>query len=350
MYYPFETQVTPLTIVRRQRILPAPGEVLVRADQRVEPTHVVAQAELPGDFHILPLNRLLNVSPSRVKRCLRVSLGDTVQEGQVVARRFGRSVESPIAGVVTASGSGRMLIEAQPASFELRAYIPGVISNVLEGYGVVIETAGAVIQGAWGTGNENFGVLKRLVKNPDESLRAGDIDPSCHGTILIGGSGLDSEVLEAAQELQVRGIVIGGLLPKLIPQAKQSPFPIVVTEGIGAVPMSTPIFNLLTTNDGREASISGKVQLCWDIVRSEVIIPLPADTSAPDQAQPGLPLTVGAQVRAVRAPYMGQTGVIENLPALGRLINTGAGVRGAEVDIGQEEPVFIPLANLEILR
>jgi len=244
-----------------------------------------------------------------------------------------------------------MLIEAQLILFELYAYIPGTISDVLENYGVIIETTGAVVQGAWGAGNESFGVLKCLTHDPDEPLHAKSIDPSCHGTIIIGGSGLDSTVLEAAQELQVRGIVTGGVPPELIPQVKQLTFPVVVTEGIGTAPMSTPIFHLLATNDGREAAISGKVQLRWDVVRPEVIIPLPADASVPAQAQPpGSPLTVGTLVRAVRAPYAGKSGRVVKLPARARLIDTGAKVRGAEVDLGQEAPVFIPLANLEILR
>jgi len=349
MYYPFETRVTPLTTVRRQRILPAPGEVLVRVGQHVEPAQSIAQANLPSDFRILPLARLLGVSPSRVERCLRVSLGDEVQEGQVIARRIGRYVESPIAGVVTASGSGRMLIEAQPTLFELRAYIPGMVSNVLQEYGVVIETAGALVQGIWGAGGESFGVLKCLAESPDEPLQPRAIDPSCQGLILICGLGLNSAALEMAQELQVRGIVTGGLPAELIPQVKRLPFPIVVTEGIGTVPMATPIFRLLATNDGREASISGKVQSRWDVVRPEVIIPLPADTSAPDHVQPGSSLTVGAHVRGTRAPYMGKAGTIVALPDRARLIDTGARVRGAKVDIGQETPVFIPLANLEIL-
>jgi len=161
---------------------------------------------------------------------------------------------------------------------------------------------------------------------------------------------LNSAALEAIQGLQVRGIVTGGLSSELIPQVKELPFPVIVTEGIGAAPMSEPIFRLLATNDGREASISGKVQPRWGVIRPEVIIPLPADTSAADHTQSGTPLTVGMRVRAVRAPYMGQTGTIVALPPRASLIDTGAKVRGAEVDLGQEASVFIPLANLEILR
>lgn len=360
MYYPFETQVTPLVNVRRERVLPASGEVLVRVGERVEPTQVVARANLPGDFRILSVARLLGVPASRIGRYMRVNLGDEVRQGQVIAARrglFARSVKSPIDGVVTASGGGRILIEARPTLFELRAYIHGTVSNVLVGegpprpYGVVIETKGAVVQGVWGAGGESFGVLKCLVKSPDKPLRAKAIDPSCHGTILIGGAGLSDAALERAQELQVRGIVTGGLPPELLPLVEELPLPIVVTEGIGTVPMSVPIFRLLTTNEGREASISGRVRSRWGVVRPEVVIPLPAETLPPAQTQPGASLTVGARVRVVRAPYLGAVGTVVALPPYARRIeSTGARVRGAEVNLGQEAPVFVPLANLEVLR
>jgi hypothetical protein len=354
MYYPFETQVTPLTNVRHERVLPVPGQVLVNVGDRVEPTQVVARADLAGDFRILPVARLLGVPVSQVERHLRVHLGDDVHQGQVVARRRGlsaRSVKSPLHGVVAASGGGRILIEAQPTTFELRAHIYGTVSNVLSDYGVIIETMGAVIQGVWGAGGESSGVLKCMVETPDELLRGETIDPSCHGTILVGGAGLDEAALRRAQELQARGIVVGGLPPELVTPAEQLPFPVIVTEGIGIVPMSTPIFRLLTTNEGRETSISGRVQPRWNIVRPEIIVPLPAETlpSTP-QRQPGAPLTVGARVRMVRAPHMGVVGTVVALPAHARRIETGAKVRGAEVDVGQGAPIFVPLTNLEILR
>jgi hypothetical protein len=353
MYYPFEIQVTPLTTVRRERLLPAPGDVLARVGDRVDPTQVVARANLPGDFRILLVARSLDVPASKVKRYLHISLGDEVQRGQVIAKRgrlFPLSVKSPIDGVVTASSRGRILIEAPLTPFELRANTYGTVSNVLHRHGVVIETTGAVVQGVWGAGGESWGVLKCMVKSPEERLQAKAIDPSCHGTILVGGAGLNSAVLERAQELQVRGIVVGGLPPELVSHVRELPFPVIATEGIGAVSMSAPAFRLLTTNDGREASISGRTRSRWATVRPEIIIPLPAETRPPAHAQPGTPLEVGARVRLVRAPYVGAAGTVVALPAHARQLETGARVHGAEVDLGQEAPVFIPLANLEVLR
>lgn len=349
MYYPFEVQITPLTSVRRERILPVVGEVLVRVGERVEPTQVVARANLPGDFRILPIARLLDTSASKAERCLRVKLGEEVRQGQVIAARSGRRVRSPINGVMTASGAGRVLIETPANLFELRAYLYGTVTNVLPDAGVVVETTGAVVQGTWGSGGESFGVLKCLAKSPDKPLRPKDIDPSCHGMIIIGGTGLNEGVLERAQELQVRGIVTGGFPPELLPLASQMPFPIVATEGIGAMPMSEPAFRILTTHEGREASISGQIKPRWGVIRPEIVIPLPAEALPPNQVQPGAPLTVGTRVRIVRAPYLGRVGTVAALPAHTRRIETGARVRGAEVNLGQET-VFIPLVNLEALR
>jgi biotin carboxyl carrier protein len=350
MYYPSETQVTPLVNVRRERILPAPGEVVVRLGERVEPTQIVARANLPGDFRVLPVAHQLGVPASKIKTCMRVKVGDEVRRGQVIAKRGSRSVKSAIIGVLASSGGGRVLVEAQPMLFELRAYIHGTVTNVLEKQGVVVETTGAVIQGMWGAGGESFGVLKRVVKSPDKPLRARDIDPACHGTIVIGGSGLSEAVLERVQELQVRGIVTGGLPPELIEQAKHSPIPIIATEGIGTIPMSEPIFQLLTTNDGREASISGRTRPRWGVIRPEIIVALPAESLPSTQSQPGTPLTMGARVRVVRAPYLGQVGTVVALVDHARRIETDARVRGADVDLGDGTPVFIPLVNLEVLR
>jgi hypothetical protein len=353
MYYPSETQVTPLTRIYRERVLPIPGQVLVDVGDSVDPTQVVARTNLLGDFHIVPAARLLGIPTPQLGRHLHVRLGDEVRRGQTIAAQsgpLGRSVKSPLDGVVTASGSGRILIEAQPTPFALRAYIDGTVSDVLRNYGVTIETMGAIIQGVWGAGRESFGVLKCMVKSPDQPLRARSIDSSCHGTILIGGTKLNEAVLGRAQELQVRGIVTGGLSPEMFPLMKGLLFPIVVTEGIGEVPMSEPIFHLLTTNEGREASISGRVRPREGITRPEIIIPLPTGSAPPTQAQVRSPLEVGMQVRVVRAPLMGAVGALVALPTHARRIETGARVRGAEVDLNQAEPVFVPLANLEVLR
>jgi len=357
VYYPAETQVTPLTIIRRERMLPAPGDILVRINDRVEPTQIVARADLPGGFRIVPIASELGTPASRTNRYLRVEPGDEVEEGQVLAKRgrlFARTVKSPIEGIVTAIGSGRLLIEEPPSQFELLAYIGGRVTSVLSSRGLVVETTGAIIQGVWGgggrRGGENYGVLKCAVELPDQVLGADAVDPSCHGMILVGGAGLDKEILDHAAELQVQGIVVGGVSPDLIPDVERMPFPVIATEGMGTVPMSEPIFSLLSTHAGRSASICSRFQARSPAVRPEIIIPLPGGEVPPAEMELGAPLRKGARVRVTRAPHMGVAGTVVALPAHARSIETGARVRGAEVDVGDGETIFVPLMNLEVLR
>ena len=354
MFYPFETQVTPLTNVRRERLLPAPGKVLVSAGDRVDATQIVARTELPSDFCIVPAARLLKIPASQVRKRLRVDLGDQVQRGQVIAKQrgfLGRAARSPIDGAVTAIGGGRILIEAQPIPVEVSAYVSGVVSNIMPGRGVVIETTGAVVQCVWGTGGESVGVLQSMVDGPDGSLQARSINPSASGTILIGGVGLDRECLERAREIEVHGMVTGGLSPELLSLAEDLPFPILVTEGIGEIPMSQPVFDLLTANEEREVSISGHIEARKGSSRPEVVIPMPAADVPATQAQPGAPLTVGTRVRVVRAPYTGAVGKVTAIPDYAQRIATGARVHCAAIDLEEkEEPIFVPVVNLETLR
>lgn len=352
MDYGTKTEIKALTKIRRERVLPRSGDILVSPGDRVEATQVVARTEVPGDFRILRVARQLGISGSKVEMYLQVGLGDTVHQGTVIAKRggfLGRSVRSPIDGVIVARGGGSVLIEAQPTPFELHAYIPGTVLEVVDNRRIVIEISGALIQGKWGSGKENVGVLKLITNRPHSPLNPGSVDPSCHGAILVGGVMEDREVLAQAEEVEARGIITGGLVPELIRHVKQSPFPVVVTDGIGHASMAGPIFDLLRANEGKEASVSGSIQMRWRRRRPEVIIPKPDRTPSVNEEAPNEALTVGTRVRIVRAPYTGRVGEIVNIPRYARRIETGARVRCAEVDIGQDEPVSVPFVNLDVL-
>lgn len=353
-YYPSLTRVIPLTTIRRERILPVTGEVLVDIDARVDPMTIVARAEVPGRYLILNIAQALRVFPETAERYIEVQPGQQVKTGETVASRrgafgmFPRLVRAPKMGVVAAIGGGRVLLETVGRSIDLRAYLPGTVANVIPEVGVLIQTVGALIQGIWGAGAESFGVLKAVVDQPDQRLRASSIDVACHGAVLVGGSMLDRGALQQAQELQVRGIIIGSLDPTLIEMAKQMPFPIIVTEGFGQAPMAQPIFQLLRTNEGREAAISGRIQTRWDGVRPEVVIPLPV-RGAPSPPARDASLEVGAQVRVTRGPMMGAVGTVRHLPTQSSILETGAQVWGAVVAFDKAEEQFVPFYNLDLL-
>jgi len=353
MYYTSETTISRSTTICRERTLPRPGEVLVDPGDHVESTQIVGRAKVSGDFRIVPVARLLGVSTAKTEEYLKVELGSTVHRGDVIAKRgafLGTSVESPIDGVITAAGGGRVLIEAQPAPFELHAHISGAVVSVEASQTISIETPGALVQGVWGAGQESVGVLKGMTETPSESLRAGAIDSSCHGSILVAGLTVDQEALTRAEDVEARGIVTGGLSSELLPAVESLPFPVILTAGFGHVPMTDIVFDLLRENEGREASISGQAQTRWDRERPEIIIPQPNTKPSADHWEDRGSLTPGARVRVVRAPHMGSLGTVLDIPRHARRIATGARVRCAEVDMGKGEPVFIPVFNLVRLR
>jgi hypothetical protein len=241
-----------------------------------------------------------------------------------------------------------VLLETAGEPVALRAFLPGTVANVLPRLGVLIESVGAWVQGTWGLGEEAFGVLKVLAEQPDEPLRARAIDVASHGAVLVGGSTMDRDALQQAQELQVRGVVIGSMDPLLVEMAGEMPFPIVATEGFGEAPMASSIFQLLRTNDGREAAISGRLQSRWGAVRPEVIIPLPAG-SAPPPPPPGSPVDAGAEVRVVRGPLQGKVGTVRHLPPQPGVLETGQRVQGAIVAFEDVDEQFVPFFNAEFL-
>lgn len=356
MYYPVESLITPLTTIRRERLLPAPGQVLVRPGEMVGPADVVARCQLPGSVRILDVSRALRVRRDRVDRYVRKSAGDAVQANEVLAARKGLfswlrgGLRSPVDGDVIEVRDGLILIQSASTTYELPAHIKGQVTNVMPHRGVVVSAVGALIQGVWGSGGEAEGVLKVLVDNVQRPLRARSIDVSCHGTIVVGGRILDERALEEGVEAKVRGVIAGSVSASLCPFLESLPFPVVITEGFGAFPMAEPLFALLQANVGQQAMLSAETQTRWGARRPEVLIPLRADDEQPPEEARPRPLKVGDQVRLLRAPYLGEIGRVEAVMERPQSIESGARVPAARVNLQEGELVMVPLTNLEVIR
>jgi hypothetical protein len=355
VYYPPETRVLPLTVIRRERILPMPGRVLVNPGDRVQPAQPVAQTEVSGEVSVVNVAHLLRVAPARAHKYVKVREGADVTMNTVIASRgltsAGR-IKSPANGFVYRidRSTGRVLIKVVSRPLELTAYLAGTVSNVLAGRGVVIEATGALIQAALGFGGESYGVLQAVTKRAADPLKARAIDVTMHGAIILGGAWFDETVLEQAAQMQARGLIAGSMDGSLLEAARNAPFPILLTEGLGHIPMAAPIFKLLKSNVGREVSISALTRTRWGVQRPEILIPLPAD-SRPEPPAFGMPLAVGVRVRVMRGPRQGKVGSVTALPELPQQIETGARVHCAEVDLGSDDGrTLVPFANLEIFR
>ncbi len=351
-YLPPVTHVLPLTTVRRERRLPIAGTVTVRVNERVQAQDVIAEAELAPRHYFLNLSRGLGVSVAQTGRHLVRQKGDRVDAGDVIAGPVGlarRTVRAPADGVIAGLTRGRVLFQARGRTFELRAGFPGIVVSTDGVRTVILETTGALLQAVWGNGKQDFGVLRLVADDPASKLRTRSLDLQLRGAVVVAGLCDNPAPLHQATELSVRGIVLGGMSSELIPVARRLPYPVIVMEGFGDLPISPPIFHLLKENAGRDVALEGRPPEAYEAQRPEVIIPLPASREAklPDQL---IPLAPGLRVRALRGPQQGAVGVVQEILENAFGYPSGILARSAIVDLEGTGLVTLPLANLEILQ
>ena len=345
------THILALTTILRERLLPVPGLVTVRLSQRVSASDVVAEARWAREHVLLDVARKLGISTVTADRMIRCKVGDDLASNTLVASGSGlfpQELRTPREGRVVAVGGGRVLLEVGETNVELRAGLPGQVMQVVPDRGVVIQTAGALIQGMWGNGRIETGTMVNLMEKPDSTLEAGRLDVSLRGSVILGGMVRDAETLRAAAELPVRGLILSSLNPSLIPMALQMRYSILVMDGFGKLPMNSAAYRLLSTNAKRDATVNAEMPDRYSGARPEVIIPLPVSVE-PAQPNDVETFAPGQQVRLRAAPNFGMIASLIRLrPGLTTL---PSGLRAPAADVRMEggEEILVPLANLEVV-
>lgn len=345
------THILPLTSILRERLLPVPGSVNVRIDQRVAASDVVAQARWARDHLLVDVARKLGVPANAADRLIRCKVNDEVAVNAVIAGGgglFRRVVRSPRDGRVVVVGGGRVLLEVGEVNVELRAGLPGQVVNVIPERGVAIRTAGALIQGIWGNGRIDTGMLVNLMERPDSAIEAGRLDVSLRGSIILAGMLNSPDALLSAAELPVRGLILSSMPPSLTSLALQMRYPILVMDGLGSHPMNSPAYRLLTTHVRREVSLNAEPFDRHNGSRPEVIIPLPV---AVEPAPPNDVDTyaAGQQVLLRATPYYGLAGSILRLRPGLTTLPSGLRAPAADVRLENKEEILMPLANMDVV-
>ena len=345
------THILPLTTVRRERLLPVPGRITVRMEQKVNPLDVVAEANFGAEHLLIDVARMLGLRPDVAQRLIQFKAGDIISQGDVIARHPGLTlqiVHATSSGRVVLAGVGRILMEVGENSLELRAGIPGIVTRQISDRGVEIKFNGALVQGVWGNGQMNIGLMLPVLSAPDEPLVAKQVDISLRGSVLLAGSCSDPAALQTAGELPVRGIILGSMSSALIPLAMQVHYPIIVVDGFGRRPLNGAAYTLLSTNARRETTLNAEPFDRQTGVRPEIFISLPVTQELPPPREVEM-FAPGQTVRMTHDPYIGMVGSLVSLrPGLIILPN---GLRAAVADVRLDagEQVLIPLANLEVL-
>jgi hypothetical protein len=364
-------------VVRKKRILPIPGQVLVNDGQAVTAATVIAQADLPGRVHTVNVVNLLGIVPDEIRRYMLKREGDSVQVGEPLAENrpfikwLKAQIPAPTTGTVESVSevTGQVFLREPPRPLALSAYLDGVVVEIFQGQGALVEAACGLVQGIFGIGGEATGTIAMAVSSPEEVLGPERITESHRHTILVGGSFIDREGLARAQQIGVSAIVVGGVrdldlkaligrdLGVAITGTEQVGFTLIITEGFGRITMAKRTFDLLVSMVGRRASCSGATQIRAGVIRPEVIIPLEGDAEpgvrgaagAESQALGG-GLTVGDHIRIIREPYFGQICRVAALPADLRVLPTESKVRVLEAELEDGQRVVVPRANVELLE
>lgn len=363
--------VTERTTVRRRRILPLPGAVLVQVGDAVRADTAVARAELPGKVVPLNLANQLGIAPDEINDYLVKKEKDSVQKDDVLAENkpfikwFKTEIRSPITGKVESVSTitGQILLREPPRVLELRGYIDGVVAEVHPEQGVTVESTCSLVQGIFGIGGETSGELVMGVKAPDQPLLPEQLTPSMKGKVVVGGAFLSAATMTRAKELGIVGLVVGDIHDKdlrallgydlgvAITGTEQVGFTLILTEGFGTIPMAPKTFALLSAHTGQKASISGATQIRAGVIRPEIIIPHSgpaAVTKVPKAEREGIQL--GDPVRIIRDPLFGKIGAVSGLPSELRAIPTESEVRVLEVRFPDGTTTVVPRANIEVIE
>lgn len=359
-YIPPTSHITLLATLRRRRTLPWPGTVVVQDQQKVEPTDLIGQAYQPDSYRLVNVAARLGVPKADIGKYMTRQDGDMVKKGEVIAKRaslFGLvvdTVESRVNGQLVLSGDGKALLASIPAPVEVRANLPGIITNVIEGLGASVQTTGALMEGAWGNGKDAYAVLSVISHTPQEPLQAEAIEAGLKGTLAVVSVIPEASLLKKLLDTEVRGVIVGSMPAEVWPTAQAAKAPVMVTEGFHVRGFNMPAFEFLADASGREAWLNAQTLDWTQGQRPELIVPLPAPGQSPPPPADGGALTVGARVRVIRGPHAGQTGQIVALSARAEALPNGARQRVAAIVPDLAGPktaaLSVAFANLMLLE
>ena len=345
------THIMPVATIRRERVMPAAGRIIARRGQQVRPSDVVAEAVLRPEHLFLDIGLGLGLPPKEADHYIQRRAGDEVGAGDVIAGPVGigrRVVRAPQSGTVVVAGGGLVLLELEGEFSELKAGYSGIVSDIIGDRGVVIESVGSLIQGVWGNGKTNFGLINILAQAANDVVAPEMMELSLRGSVIVGNYCESEKVLRSAEELPIRGMILASMDSSLVDVAIRMSYPILLIEGFGKLPMNPDAFKILTSSAMREAAVNAE---SWDRIgnsRPEVVITLP-DGSLPEVPTEAASFSIGQTVRVVSPPYKCMVGTLTSLQQDLSVLPSGLRAQLAEVGLMNGDTIMVPMANLEII-
>jgi hypothetical protein len=344
------TQIKPSVKIRRTRLLPVSGTVLVRIGQKVTPPEVLAECQIPTRHIIIDVVRTLGLKgPSEAEKLIDRSIGDLLEKGDIIAETgglFSRVLRAPLSGKIIAIRNGQVMLEVESRKVVVQSGFTGEVVDILDDRGAVIETNGTLIQGVWGNGMIGYGPFVSDMIGVSQELNSATMSITARGAIIAASWCESEESLQAGASLPIGGLILGSMSPHLIPCALQQPYPIILLEGFGKIGINEPAKKVLLDSAQRDMSLNA---VKWDHftgLRPEISITLPVEGSLETRTAD---LAQGQQVRIHSAPYAGKVGVITTINSSKTVLPNGLRTSTALITFSETEKAVVPLSNFDII-
>jgi transcription antitermination factor NusG len=365
-------KVTEKLMIKKRRILPLKGDVVVKVGDLVSPDDVVARTHLPGN--VVPLNvaNKLGLPPEDLELVMVKKEGDDIKQGEPLAVKksfikwFSSTCDATINGKVESIShvTGQVLQRGEPIPVEVKAYLKGKVTEVIPNEGVVVACVGSFVQGIFGIGGETSGNI--MIVTPDNSTVLSEdlIKPEMKDMIIVGGSRVTAGALKTAIKTGIRGIVVGGFDDKdlrdflgydigvAITGSEDTSTTLVVTEGFGQINMAAKTYELLKRHQGEMACMNGATQIRAGVIRPELVIPAASQARIEESVETEEihGLQAGSVVRVIRHPYFGRLGKVTDLPSPLQKLESESKARVLEVEFDDGTRAIVPRANVEMIE
>ncbi len=116
------------TVILKDRRLPIEGELLVELGSQVTADQIVARTRLPGKIYPVNVANQLGVAANRLKTYMIKDVGDSVSEGEIIAKTpgimglFKSESTAVVSGTIESIStiSGEVILQADPIPVEIR--------------------------------------------------------------------------------------------------------------------------------------------------------------------------------------------------------------------------------------
>lgn len=218
--------------------------------------------------------------------------------------------------------------------------VAGIVREVRPGMGISMATGAVGLVGVGSVGGPSHGRLD-VVAPADGELRPGSLDVRRAGGVVVAGSRVDAETLTRARAMGIRGMVAGAIATRELrdlaaSEARQRaslqpipPFAVLAIEGSVRTPIAGPVMAILGALAGRDVALVGDPPLLLFDWGNDVLPAPPADL-----------------VRIRSGPAAGREGRWGGLAGTRRFAS-GVRLDAGLVDVGDANPVVVPLADLE---